>query len=96
MAEQERTVTHQEDRKRFIITVDGEEAGYATYVERDGVRDFNHTVVDPKFRGQGLSSPLIKTALDETRERGFSIIPSCSAVEHFVHKYEDYQDLLAR
>lgn len=96
MAEQDRIVTHQEDRARFIITLDGEEAGFATYVEHGDVRNFDHTVVDPKFRGQGLSSPLIRAALDDTRERGMSVVPSCSAVEHFINKNEEYKDLLPK
>lgn len=80
---------------RYVIEVDGTEAGYAAFVERDGhVRDFNHTVVDPAFRGQGLSKPLITEALDDTRAAGKKIIPSCSAIEGFVAKNPEYQDLV--
>ena len=89
-------VKHEVDRHRFIIEVDGEVAGFAEYAPTAAgdVRDFNHTVVHPEFRGQGLSSKLIKSALDETREAGMHIIPTCSAVAHFVSKNPDYADLV--
>ena len=82
---------------RFVIEVDGQEAGFAAFQDSaDGsVRDFNHTVVDSNYRGQGLSKPLISQALDATREEGKKIKATCSAVEGFVEKNPDYQDLLA-
>ncbi|GAB3948058.1 GNAT family N-acetyltransferase [Corynebacterium tapiri] len=89
-----RTVRHDPSQSRYVIEVGGQEAGFAEYVERDGVRDFSHTVVDPQFRGQGLSSPLIAAALDGTREAGLRAKASCSAVERFVSKNEDYRDLI--
>lgn len=85
-----------EAQSRYEILVDGQVAGYTAFSERGDVRDFNHTVVLPEYRGQGLSSPLIQVALDETREQGKKIIPTCSAVARFLAKNEDYQDLVAQ
>lgn len=89
-------VTLKDDR--YVIEVDGQEAGFAAFEESaDGtVRDFNHTVVDDAFRGQGLSKPLIAGALDATRADGKKVIATCSAVQGFVEKNPDYQDLLAK
>ena len=96
MAEQNVNIQHNEADKRYIITVDGEQPGFADYRDADeSTRDFNHTVIDPKFRGQGLSGKLVQAALDETRGVGKKIIPTCSAVEHFVEKNEDYKDLVS-
>ena len=94
MSEQNFEIKHKPEHHRYIITVDGEQAGFANYHEVGDVRDFNHTVIDPAFRGRGLSSPLIQASLDDTRESGKKIIPSCSAVEHFVQKNEGYKDLV--
>lgn len=80
---------------RYEIEVDGAVAGFAEFVEKGDVRDFNHTVIDPAFRGQGLSKPLIAEALDDTRAAGKKIIPTCSAIEGFVAKNPEYQDLVA-
>ena len=96
MADQNVSIEHDEAAKRYVITVDGEQAGFADYRDADdATRDFNHTVIDPKFRGQGLSGKLVKEALDDTRTVGKKIIPTCSAVEHFVEKNADYKDLVA-
>lgn len=79
----------------FVIRVDGEAAGFAEFVESDGVRNFNHTVVDPQFRGQGLSEPLIKQALDSSIADDFKIVPTCSAVERFIAKNPEYKGSIA-
>ena len=96
MADQNVSIEHDAATKRYVITVDGEQAGFADYSDADdATRDFNHTVIDPKFRGQGLSGKLVKGALDDTRAADKKIIPTCSAVEHFVEKNADYKDLVA-
>lgn len=96
MAEQKVAVEHQNADHRYVITVDGEQAGFADYREVDSdTRNFNHTVINPQFRGQGLSGTLVQAALDDTRAAGKKIIPTCSAVEHFIQKNAEYQDLVA-
>lgn len=95
MSEQKHEVKHDEANSQYIIEVDGATAGTCAYVDNGEVRDFNHTVVGEEFQGQGLSKPLIKAALDDTREAGKKIRTTCSAVERFVGKNEDYQDLVA-
>lgn len=87
-------VTHDTTVERYLITVDGRDAGYADYIQGDGVRDFHHTVIDPEFRGQGLSKPLIQAALDDTRAAGDKVRPLCSAVAGFIEKHPEYRDLV--
>lgn len=87
-------VTHDTTAERYLITVDGRDAGYADYIQGDGVRDFHHIVIDPEFRGQGLSKPLIQAALDDTRAAGDKVRPLCSAVAGFIEKHPEYRDLV--
>lgn len=87
-------VTHDTTAERYLITVDGRDAGYADYIQGNGVRDFHHTVIDPEFRGQGLSKPLIQAALDDTRAAGDKVRPLCSAVAGFIEKHPEYRDLV--
>ncbi|MBK4153287.1 N-acetyltransferase [Corynebacterium macginleyi] len=94
MGDMERVISHQADSSSFVLTVDGVKAGICEYVDSGDVRDFNHTVIGDDFRGRGLSSPLIKAALDETRVAGMRIIATCSAVANFINKNPDYRDLL--
>lgn len=87
-------ITHDTTAERYLITVDGRDAGYADYIQGDGVRDFHHTVIDPEFRGQGLSKPLIQAALDDTRVAGDKVRPLCTAVAGFIEKHPEYRDLV--
>ncbi|NLA54777.1 MAG: N-acetyltransferase [Corynebacterium humireducens] len=87
-------IEHNEAKQRFVISLEGREVGYASYVPHGGLLDFNHTVVDQAYRGRALSTPLIREALDWAREQGAKVRPSCSAVEHFIDKNEEYRDLV--
>ncbi|AKK11799.1 GNAT family N-acetyltransferase [Corynebacterium uterequi] len=89
-------VFHDEPHSRYVIAVDGVEAGFAAYQAVDGIVDFDHTVIAESFRGRGLSTQLIAEALDDVRERGGVIRPSCSAVRRFVEKNSAYDDLVAQ
>lgn len=90
------TVEHKPEQNRFEILVDGVVAGHADYTVVGGVRDFDHTVTDPAFRGQGVAGTLVAAALDATRAEGVTIATSCSYVEKFVAQHPEYRDLLAR
>ncbi len=89
-------VTNNAERNRFEIhTEDGRLAGFAEYVERDGTRDFVHTVVRDEFEGQGIGSKLPRAALDQTRADGVKVVATCPFIKGWVDKHPDYQDLLA-
>ena len=89
------SVQKNETEGQYEILVGGEVAGFATYTDANGVRDLPHTVVDPKFRGQGLSKPLIQAALDDARADDMLVTPSCPAVERYIEQNPQYRDLLA-
>ncbi|OFT57909.1 acetyltransferase [Corynebacterium sp. HMSC05H05] len=89
------SVHKNETEGQYEILVGEEVAGFATYADANGVRDLPHTVVDPKFRGQGLSKPLIQAALDDARADGMQVTPSCPAVERYIEQNPQYRDLLA-
>ncbi|BBY32779.1 N-acetyltransferase [Mycolicibacter minnesotensis] len=90
----EPTVTH--DNRQFQITVDGQQAGFADYIESGDQRDFHHTVIDKAFGGRGLASTLIRAALDDTRAAGKRVVPTCSFVEAYITKHPEYADLVDR
>src|SRR5207302_8009155 len=48
-------VRHIPENYVFAIIVDDEMAGYTEYRTGPGVRAFMHTIIDEKFRGQGLA-----------------------------------------
>lgn len=88
-------IEHKPEQNRFEILVDDKIAGHADYTVIGEVRDFDHTVTDPAFRGQGLAGKLVSAALDATRADGLKIATSCSYVDSFVARNPEYQDLVA-
>ena len=88
-------IRHDADNSRYTVQVNQDVAGYAAYEEADGIRNFNHTVIEETYRGKGLSKELIAFALDDTREAGLKVVPSCSAVADFIAKNGEYADLIA-
>ncbi len=89
-------VTESPERKRFEVSLDGEQAGYAEYeLFMDGkVIDFTHTKIDERFEGRGVASTLIRAALDTARERGLEVIPHCPFVRSYIERHDDYLDLV--
>ncbi|KNX38972.1 GNAT family N-acetyltransferase [Luteipulveratus halotolerans] len=79
---------------RYLISVDGAEAGFAQYVDHDGRRVFFHTVVDDAYAGQGLAGELVTYALDDTRKAGLKVVPVCPYVKKFVAKHTEYADVV--
>lgn len=88
------TVTKNEQMGRYEAHVDGTFAGFAEYVERGGVVVFPHTVTEPEFGGQGVASALARRSLDEAREAGHRVIPSCSFYAGWIEKHPEYADLV--
>lgn len=84
---------HPEDG-RYVIEVDGEQAGLLVY-RREGDRIiFTHAEVDPGHDGQGLGSALSAHALDEARARGLAVVPRCPFVQAYMQRHPEYVDLV--
>ena len=54
-----------------------------------------HTEVDPAHGGHGYAAMLAKGALDDARERGLGVVPSCPYVASYIRKHPEYADLVA-
>lgn len=80
--------------RRFEVWVDGELAGFTTYVLRSGVISFLHTELDPRFQGRGLGQELVRTALQSARKRGLHVLPFCPYVLSFIEKNQEFLDLV--
>ncbi len=75
--------------------VDGQLAGFAAYVDRDGARVFTHTEVDPAYGGQGVGGAIARGALDGARAAGLRVVPQCPFIHGWIEKHPDYADLVA-
>ncbi|WP_324195819.1 GNAT family N-acetyltransferase [Nocardia cyriacigeorgica] len=81
---------------RFEIYIDDTLAGYADYSEREDtkVRDFHHTMTFPEFRGRGVAAQVVEYALADSREHGFSVVPTCWYVDQYIGSHPEYADLV--
>jgi predicted GNAT family acetyltransferase len=87
-------VTQDRITERFVIAVDGVEAGFTQYAERGPHRVFIHTETDAAFAGQGLASELVRSALEQTRAQGRRIIAVCPYVSLWVGRHHEFDDIL--
>jgi predicted GNAT family acetyltransferase len=64
----------------------------AIYHQQGDRSVFTHTEVPSADEGHGVGSELVRAALDDTRRRGFRIVPACSFVADFVRRHPEYDD----
>jgi predicted GNAT family acetyltransferase len=83
------------DQFRYEARVDGALAGYAAYRLRAGRIVFTHTEVKPEFEGKGIGSTLARSALDDVRRRGLSVVLICPFMTAYVQRHQEYADLIA-
>ena len=87
------TVSLNESTQAYEVTVaDGTVAGSAFFLpgpDAEIERIFHHTVVDEQFGGRGLSKFLVAEVLDDSRERGVTVVPVCPL---FVKKLQETGD----
>jgi uncharacterized protein len=80
---------------RFEVLIDGEVVGFADYIDRGGVIELPHTVVDRSVRGRGVASILVERSLASIRESGRTVLPTCWYVAQFIDGHPDWADLRA-
>ncbi len=92
----ELNVRHEATAKRFAVRLENK-IGYLSYDQpEEGLLDYAHVYVPPEYRNKGIAAELTRTALEYAREQGFSVIPSCPYVEHYLSRYPEFEDVVAR
>ena len=88
-------VSRNDDEHRYELLEDGERVGVADYrIEGDRVV-MPHTVIDPSRRGEGLAGRLVRAALEDIRDGGRVVVPTCWYVAEYIDRHPEYADLLA-
>ncbi|MEU0225303.1 GNAT family N-acetyltransferase [Streptomyces sp. NPDC006284] len=87
------TVERIDARHRYVILVDGRQAGLTAYRDRGEQRVFFHTEIDDAHAGQGLAGQLVRQALTDVRAQGLRIVPVCPYVAKYLTKHHDFDDI---
>lgn len=68
--------------------------GRLTWVERDGARAAEHTLVPTEIGGRGVAGKLVEALVADAREHGFKVRPVCSYVVKAFDKHPEWGGLL--
>ncbi len=89
------TVVHDAERRRWVAEVEGHEC-LVEYAPLGEARiEIHHTWVAPALRGRGVASALLRAALEEARERGWRVVPTCWYVAGWMQRHPEFADLEA-
>lgn len=88
-------VTHNPDQSRYEADVDGRAAGFLSTQGTGDVVTLPHTEVFSDFEGQGVGSALTRYALDDLRQQGKKVNPTCPFVRTWIERHADYADMVA-
>lgn len=93
-------VRRDEEARRFVAPLDGGEGGeaYLSWAEtaEEDTLDYTSTFVPPEMRGRGIGTRLVLAALDDARERGYRVVPTCPFVTEVVDRHPEHEEVLAR
>ena len=81
--------------RRFELTVDGEVGSLAAYHVRGDQVIILHTETEPALQGRGLAGELARQTLDQLRDRGSKVVPSCAFFARYIAEHPEYADLVA-
>lgn len=92
------TITRHENGSsgEYHAQVAGSDAiGRLTWVEKDGVRVAEHTLVPPAIGGRGVAARLVEALVADAREQGFRVDPVCSYVDRKFEEHPEWSGMRA-
>ncbi len=82
--------------RRYEATEDGALQGFVVYRDHGSVRTLVHTETLPELEGRGVGGALARGSLDDIRDRGLAVVPSCPFIASYIGKHPEYEDLVAQ
>lgn len=89
------TVVLNRDAGRYEAQIDGAVAGFIVFRTHGTAVDLRHTEVDDAYEGQGVGSALVAGTLQQIRDEGLQLIPTCPFVAAYLRRHPEDTDLLA-
>lgn len=83
-------IRNNEQQSRFETVVDGHTAFTAYNLDTPDRIVFIHTEVPRELAGRGIAQQLVRTALENARDRKLTIVAQCSYVASFIQKNPEF------
>ena len=87
-------VKHDKNSERFVAEVERHEAYLSYNIFNDKI-NLSSTFTPPELRGKGIARIVVEYAFNYAKENNLRVIPTCSYVQAFVERNDNYKDLLA-
>lgn len=87
-------VTHNANFQRFETQAADGSLAFLNYTVAGDRITFEHTFVPEPLRGRGLAATLAGAALEEARQRHWTVVPRCSYVAGFIKRHPEFANLL--
>ncbi len=88
-------IKHDEAGSKFFANVNGKEAYLRYLFAGKGIMNMIKTYVPPELRGQGIAAEVVHAGLEYAKEKGYSVIPTCSYVETYIERHKEYEKLVS-
>lgn len=90
------TLVRRPDQSVFEARIaDGKVAGSLTFhLTEEGHWRIEHTVVQPRFEGQGVGGFLARGALQAAREAQVQVLPDCSFIASYLARHPEDAELV--
>lgn len=87
-------VIHEQENERFVIYIYDKEA-FVEYNTTEDVLNLYHTYTEPELRGKGLAAQVVRAAIEFAKENNLKVVPTCSYVQAFIKRNDEYKELVA-
>ncbi|WP_101952241.1 GNAT family N-acetyltransferase [Mycobacterium sp. 3519A] len=87
-------ITDNQAKSCYEGVIDDQVVGVVVYKRIRGRVVIRHTVIESEFRGKGLGAQLVRSVLDDLRQRGDKISNYCGFVADFIAENPEYHDLV--
>lgn len=94
MPENEVNVEHNASQRRYEVRL-GDARAVLDYDRSGDQITFLHTEVPAALEGRGIGGALARTALDEARSQGLTVVPRCPFVRGYIDRHPEYESLVA-
>jgi predicted GNAT family acetyltransferase len=64
------------------------------YIRRDDRVIYTHAVVPEHLESHGIAGQLTRHALEDARQRGLKVVPSCPYVAAYIGDHPEFADLV--